>query len=244
MTYLERTLEVRSALLKRVDLLERIRAIFRSVSAKDGVVTPFASGSTNSVFEVGQCELRSGNNVVVILKLKNRFLKHRRVLLQSKFSFAVDLGAYETYYDFAAGYIDKVSFRSKAAHVQHVERRVGSGLLPLHLCFSLDEHWGGTRLARGDIGALPYFQLVVRFKQFVGLLTEGLPPVVAPMLSVAHEDDDSTSEEGRIIDLSHTQSLLIAGDVGETGVLGRYHGNFGLRRRGEKYFRREHRLDL
>ena len=63
MQYVERTLQVKSALLERPDLLEKIRAIFTSHIAIDGVRESIGEGDNRKVYVVGECEISLDTNI-------------------------------------------------------------------------------------------------------------------------------------------------------------------------------------
>ena len=247
MQYLERTLQVRTALFKEPHLLEKMRAIFASHIAQDHVHEPIGNGNSRSAYEVGSCEIVPGVKISLLLKLmKNElFLKFRHAAKRSKFSSLSEFGAFELYYDFVAGHVSTVSFRTKAGYDRYCEEAV-FGRHPART-FSLDANWGGTMVARGDLGAVPYFNLAVRYQHNFGQLTEGLPPFIKPKRTATCRNtmDDYTVEYDRIIDIGPTQCFLIDIDQGGTSRFdARYPGNLGVRRRGEKYFRPGNRLDI
>lgn len=69
MQYLERTLQVKAALLGRPDLLEKMRAIFASHIAKDTVHQPVGSGGSRCAYGVGVCEVAPEVKINLLLKL-------------------------------------------------------------------------------------------------------------------------------------------------------------------------------
>jgi len=104
--------------------------------------------------------------------------------------------------------------------------------------------WDGTRVAVGDMGALPYFQMAVKWGKYFGWLTEGNPPIIAPKGTARHwGSDENNIERGRIIDLSAHHSSLRG--INRKRPLGKYHRDYlGLIKRGKKYLLPENRLDL
>lgn len=247
MLYLERTLQVKAALSKRPDLLEKIRTIFASHLAKDEVHEPIGIGNSRLVYEVGECEIAPGITINLLLKLNKEFewMKYTRAASRSRFSDVCEFGAFELYYDFIAGHLSTISFRSKMGYKRYRLASIHGN--KVEFSFSLSENWGGTKVAQGDMGAIPYFQLVLRQRGWFGQLTEGEPSLIAPKYTAQDIGtlDDYTVERGRIIDIGPTQCLLI--DIDRGGRLGfgeRYPNNLGLRFRGEKYFRPQSRLDL
>lgn len=249
MQYIERTMQVKEALLKRLDLLERVRAIFASHHAQDGKIQDVGRGNTRTAYEVGECEVAEVGQVNLLLKLYtnlNRVTYTRAAQRSETFCQWYELGAFEMYYDFVAGNISTVTFRSEAGYQMMVKK--GLYGLSFKKEFTLSERWGGTQVNAGDLGAVPYFQMVVRHKRVFGVLTEGLPPLIEPqMTAYANGYDDNTVEQGRIIDLGRTHCCLIHMDCGGTMISfvnRRYPNNLGVRLRGRKYFFPANRLDL
>lgn len=243
MQYLERTLQVKTALLGRSDLLEAIRAIFASHVVKDGEREPIGMGNSRFAYEVGECEVAPGVKINLLLKLAKKpyRMKYSQAAKRSQFSDWSEFGAFEMYYDFIAGHISTVSFRSKAGYERY---RCGNRA---SRTFSLAEDWGGTKVVQGDMGAIPYFQLAIRHRGLFGQLTEGEPPFIEPKFTAEDRGtmDDYTVEGGRIIDLGPTQCQLIHMDKGgQLRFDERYPNNLGVRLRGEKYFRPKHRFDI
>ncbi len=231
MQYIERTLQVKNALLTRPDLLEKIRAIFASHVAKDSAYKPIGKGTSRYAYEVGTCEVAVGVEIMLLLKLKaDVFYMDYKIaseLLEQGES--GELGAFEIYYDFVVGNIQEVSYREE-----------GRG------SFALNENWGGTRVSRGDIGAIPYFQLIVRHGEWFGQLTESEPSFFKPKWSADcwGTDDNDTVKHGRIIDLDRIQSELVKRDAGLCDSDDDYPHSLGVVIRGSKYFLPANRLDL
>ena len=245
MQYLERTIQVKAALLGQPDFLETIRSIFASHIVKDNRYTPIGKGNSRWAYEVGECEVAPGIKINLLLKLKKEQfrMKYSQAAKRSQFSDWSEFGAFEIYYDFVARHISTVSFRTKVGY----KRYCAESVLGMKYTFSLSDDWGGTKVAQGDMGAVPYFQMVVRHRGWFGQLTEGEPPLIEPRNTACDYGtmDDYTVESGRIIDIGPTQCLLIDIDRGGHIRIGeRYPNNLGVRLRGEKYFRPEHRLDL
>lgn len=244
--YFERTLQMKAALVEQPDLLKKIQSVFISHMANDGLHRPIGKGNSRCAYEIGECEVAPGIGINMLLKLKKHvpLMKYAHAANKcSKFSDLSEFGAFEIYYDFVAENISAVSFLSREGHEQYCEM---FGNIVDHT-FSLAEDWGGTKVARGDTGAIPYFQMVVQYKGLFGCLTEGESPLIKPKHTAIHRDtrDQCTVENGRIIDLDQTQCFLIDLDEG-----GHFHfheshpNNLGLRRRGERYFHKEYRLDI
>jgi hypothetical protein len=247
MQYLERTLQVRSALLERPDLQATIRNIFASHVEKDGKYEPIGRGNSRWAYEVGQCEMAAGVTINLLLKLKTSplRLKYSHASKRSQSSDLAEFGAFEVYYDFVAGHLESISFRTKAGFNRYKQETILGRTIPF--TFALSDRWGGTRVERGDLGAIPYFQIAVRHKGLFGHLTEGEPPHIEPKYTAEDRGtmDDYTVESGRIIDIGGTQSLLVDADQGGHIKHGeRYPNNLGLWNRGAKYFRPDYRLDL
>ncbi len=247
MQYLERTLQVKAALLERPDLLEKIRSIFASHVTQDGVIETIGQGNSRFTYEVGECQVSPDVKVNLILKLKKELdrMKYSKASACNEFSDWSEIGAFEMYYDFVAGHISTISFRSKAAWERYRSKSILGR--DVKQTFSLSENWGGTKVAQGDMGAIPYFQLVVRHKGLFGYLTEGEPPYVEPKGTADYHGtmDEYTVEGSRIIDIGPTQCLLI--DIDRGGHLRfdeRWPGNIGMRKKASKYFRLENRLEL
>ena len=248
MQYLERTLQVKAALLEQPDLLAEQRATFLAHLGLERERETIGRGNTRWVYDVGVCEISPGTKIHLVLKLMK---DHSRMSFSSaakrwSHNEWSEFGAFETYYDFIAGHIGTIAFKSRAGYEKYTTSSVlGKGLKST---FLLSEHWGGTRVQPGDMGAIPYFQMVVRFGKWFGVLTEGEPSLVEPLGTA--EDwgtmDDDTVERGRIIDLGPVQAFLI--DLDRGGSIfnrnARYPGNLGIRARGAKYFAPANRLDL
>ncbi len=248
MQYIDRTRQVRSALLQRTDLLNEIRAIFASHVAEDGAKETIGRGNARWVYEVGDLEITPNANIKLLLKLsaKRRYnMSYADASRRSEFGNLTELGAFEVYYDFVAGILPNVSFRSAAAYKRYLKRQYGGDVSE---SFSLAEHWGGTEVKVGDLGALPYFHMVVKHKEYFGILTEGEPPLIAPQGSANDYNtyDDYTVENGRIIDLGPTQCLLIRVDKGgfSVGFNERHPHCLGLMDRAAKYFDKKNRLEV
>jgi len=245
--YLERTLQVKAALLERPDLLEKMRSVFASHIAKDNKHEPIGRGKSRWAYEIGECEVSPGIKLSLILKLykESNWLKYSRAAKRSQFSEWSEFGAFEMYYDFVAGHINTVSFKSKAGYVRYVTTSfIGK---EVKSTFSFAENWGGTEVAQGDTGAIPYFQLAIRNQDWFGQLTEGEPPFIKPKYTAKDHGtmDDYTIKNGRIIDIDPKQCLLIDIDRGGSRSINeRYSNNLGLNLRGEKYFRPANRLDI
>jgi len=245
--YIERTLQVKAALLEQPHLLEEMRAIFASHITEDDVHEPIGKGNSRWAYEVGTCEVAPGIEINLLMKLKAGFwsMEYSEAAERSEFSEWSEFGAFEMYYDFIAGHISTVSFRSKVGYERYRANSVFGSRVDQ--TFSLSENWGGTQVAQGDMGAIPYFQMAVRHSSWFGYLTEGEPPLIEPKRTTRDYGtlDDYTVEGFRIIDLGRTQCLLINIDQGGHLHYGeRYPNNLGVRLRGEKYFRPKHRLEL
>lgn len=247
MQYIERTLQVKVALTERPDLLEKISNIFASHIAQDGIVKTIGRGNSRFAYEVGECQVLPDTKVNLLLKLK----KHPNLMEYSIASACTEvgdrgeIGAFEMYYDFVAGHISTISFRSKKAW-KHYRKKSALGK-KVNQTFSLSDDWGGTKVAQGDMGAIPYFQMVVRHKGLFGYLTEGVPPCIEPRGTAIWRgtEDEYTVEGWRIIDIGSNQCLLI--DIDRGGHLDfndRWANNIGMRKRANKYFHPKNRLEL
>jgi hypothetical protein len=246
MLYADRTLQIKTALSTRPDLIETIHTIFEDHLNHRYTGKEVGNGSSRTAYEVGVCEIEDGKNIHLLLKLNPvQYMKYSDAVRHWIGTELSKFGAFETYYDFAAGLITSLSFRSKRGWEECCER--GSHLFPQ--TFSLNDEWGGTRVGLGDLGAVPYFQIAVRYhRKWFGSLTEGLPPLIEPNGSATCRwaRDENTVEDCRIIDLGRSHCTLIEIDRG--GSLGslteRYPGNLGIRARGQKYFSPQYRLDV
>lgn len=254
MQYIERTIQLRTAIIARPDILETIRSIFDSHIAEDNTHEPIGKGNTRYAYEVGECEVAPGTKISLLLKLGKTL--HSKPSYSMKYSrvenqYRCELGAFETYYDFIAEHIPAVSFQSDAQYEQYCDGYE----CPYNVerTFSLADDWGGTRVLQGDMGAVPYFNMVVRYQDWFGQLTEGNPPFIKPKNTASHfnsnggpSSDDYTVEDGRIIDLGMAQCILISVDQGAVFLVDddKYQDNLGVRLRGEKYFLPENRLDI
>ncbi|GEM_PF-3146020 len=228
---------------EQVCLLEMLRSIFDSHILRDRKHMPMGVGETRVVYEIGTCEI--GLNMPINLLLKLNKDPDRMTYSEVATCECGEFGAFETYYNFVAGYISTISFLSMAKYKKYHATYGVRKKKPY--TFSLADSWGGTQVTQGDIGALPYFQMVVKYKGLYGYLTEGLPPLIEPNHTAEcyDTDDISTVSHGRIIDLSSNQCLLREIDKGGLINLARRHpNNLGVRTRGKKYFLARNRLDI
>lgn len=244
MKYIERTLLIRNLLRTRPDILDHIRKIFKSHVAKDGNFDPIGKGGSRWAYTVGQCANVSGTAINLLLKLRTNSLGLTYPKDRNTISLPLhEFGAMETYYDFVNGLVTTLEFRNQANFDNYVKSSAYGNYVKF--AFSLSEKWGGTQVNVGDIGAIPYFQLAVRFGSYFGILTEGEPPCISP-LNTARDSgtlDDDTVLHGRIIDLGPTQCLLI--DMDKGGLFSKGNpDNLGIMLRGKKYFDQSNRLDL
>ena len=249
MQYIERTLQMRAALMEQPELLGVIKTIFDArIDKSEDAPRPFGCGNSWWAYEVGMCPIANGQSVSVILKIgseKRRLTDYSEAVRRGQFSAWNEFGTFELFYDYVAGHIDKVSFRSRAGFERY-KREFYWNRSP-RFEFDLTERWGGTRVDVGDLGAMPYFQLAVRYRGKYGILTEGLPPLIEPEYTARAEDQDEyTVEDGRLIDLDRVNCHLPIMDLGGLHLkYGQRHPNLlGIYKRGEKYFTKESRLDL
>lgn len=246
MLYADRTLQIKTALLARPDLITTIRTIFEGHLTHQDTGKELGKGTSRTAYEVGTCEIEEGRSVNLLLKLnQTQYMKYSDAVRQWLGTELSEFGAFETYYDFATGRIASLSFRSEKEWSKCCER--ANHVFPR--TFSLNDEWGGTRVGSGDLGAVPYFQMAVRYhRKWFGCITEGLPPLIEPNGSATCRwtRDENTVEDSRIIDLGRSHCTLIEIDRG--GSLGslseRYPGNLGIRARGQKYFSPQYRLDV
>jgi len=256
MQYIKRTLQVRSALIQRANLLEEIRTIFRDAIAGDQKSLRnkwVGSGTSRDAYEVGVCDIEDTGRVVLLLKVYKQGNERGRTwegacgrpYPQLGNGSAEEFGAFEVYYDFAAGHIPHISFASKRRLNQFNKS------LP-HSYYQLKQEgvdipldsWDGLSVAVGDLGALPYFQMAVKWGKYFGWLTEGEPPIIDPKGTAReHGLDERNVEQGRIIDLSAHHCTLRR--INKERPLGKEHRDWlGLIKRGKKYLLPENRLDV
>ena len=171
MQYIERTLQMKAALLEQPALIQVIKNIFDSRIDKTDGPQPFGQGNSRWAYEVGPCPLEDGRNVSTILKLyggdRSYRMSYADASRSGEFGERSELGAFETYYDFVAGHLDKVRFRSQKGFERYKKGNWHNRAAKPE--FTLSEVWGGTRVQVGDLGAVPYFQLVVRYRRMYGL---------------------------------------------------------------------------
>lgn len=250
MQYIERTLQVKDALLEQPHLLKIVRSIFDArIETNVQAPRPFGKGNSRWAYEIGQCPVNDNQHVSIILKLCPGTDGHQRTFSEAtrrgEFSEWNEFGVYELYYDHIVGHIEKVRFKSPSAFKQY-KRGYPWNLSPVPE-FSLADRWGGTSIEVGDLGAVPYFQLAVCYRGRYGILTEGLPTLIKPEYTAYADNlDDFTVEQGRIIDMGASNSHLHTMNQGGTTLdFGKRHPDLlGIYKRGEKYFTKVNRLDL
>lgn len=256
MQYLDRTLQVKAALLQRADLLEIIRSVLAGYIKGEGDEWRdrfVGSGNTRSAYEAGTCPIEGVGDVVLLLKIFNKRHEDDRTwegamgmpYPELGHGSAEEFGAFEAYFDIAAGNIPHIAFRNryrwrkfrKGLRDDDYRMRRVKMRLPLN-------GWDGTCVGVGDLGALPYFQMAVKWGEYFGWLTEGLPPVIEPqMTAVERGSDENNIQRGRIIDLSSHHCTLREINK-EKAFRDDHPDNLGLIKRGEKYLLPENRLDL
>lgn len=256
MQYLERTLQVRAALLEQPQTLKVIRSVFERVVTRKESATGsgywVGSGSSRDAFQVGVCIVDGVGEVSVLLKIFNQ--RHEdsgrtwesacgRPYARLGQGVAEEYGAFEVYYDFVAGNIPHVSFSSKRKFNEFNTDMRNPQLRQQNMHISLNK-WDGTRVDVGDFGALPYFQMAVKWGKYFGWLTEGTPPVIEPKWTAHHNGaDENNIEQGRIIDLSAHHCTLR--EINRERPFGEDHRDYlGLIKRGRKYLLQANRLDL
>ncbi len=108
-----------------------------------------------------------------------------------------------------------------------------------------DKNWFGTRVEVGDIGALPYANVVVQCDGYYGCIVEGRPSLIEPKRTAYQGDEDEgTVEHGRIMDLGSAHCFLnkLNGKMSRETCI---HSDFlGLIAQGKKYFAHDYRLDF
>ncbi|HWQ60439.1 MAG TPA: hypothetical protein VN420_04855 [Candidatus Fimivivens sp.] len=228
--------------------MDTMRLIFESHVARDGAIDPIGTGDLRVAYAVGFCKSPEGGEISLILKLMRElnWISYSRASKESAIGDLSEFGAFEVYHDFVTGTLPQVEFRSREAYERYCAGRTilaGSA----EFSFSLADDWGGLMVERDDIGAVPYFQLVVRYGDFYGCLTEGEPPLIRPKFTATDEGtyDQHSVENGRIVDLGIPHCLLIEMDRGGSIAVGRkYEDNLGLLTRGKEYFLSENRIDI
>ncbi len=247
MLYIERTNRVRNVIRARPNLCERVRQVFEAHFEDNGEAEWLGKGNSRMAYEIGVCEVPEGQ-LSLLLKL---FKKDRSFCTEYSMlcprgrykSVREEFGAFEVYYDYVAGTLDRLSFPSDEVYAVYAAKMSSHPSLMAPKVIDMTDRWNGTEVERGDFGAIPYFQMAVRYKQYFGILTEGLPPVIEPKRTARAAWDDYTVERGRIIDLSPTQCRLSEINHGFGSGFDDY-DNLGLVARGTKYFGRHNRLDL
>ena len=264
MQYIERTRLVLEQVRQQPDLLKQIHHICdehfhgdMQVLEDEGLVS--GKGSTRLVYDVGTLQIPDTGTLNLLLKVgkEPRFNeefaiaagRHAFIHKNNGTSQREQLGAFEVYYSFAAGFLAEISYKNKEAYAKFCKEAedqpyVRWAAKPL---FRLDAHdWEGTRIDVGDVGAVPFFHMAVRYGKWFACLTEGLPALIEPRGTARSDDgvDEKTVEYSRIIDLGSDHSLLIRLN-GEYSLKTHTHGDFlGLIARGEKYFDPENCLEL
>lgn len=261
MQYLERTLQVKNALLQRPDLLKHIGDVFRKHIAGDRKQLPWKGGGTlRVVYAVGTCEVPDGTfNLLLKVRHEVGTLSDFARLsgIGEKYPATMtmereELGAADAYYSFAAGLMDEMGFKSPESFAQFLDEAQttyapGECRLfqqtPMRFRFD-SKQWFGTRVAVGDIGALPYANVVLQCDGVYGLIVEGRPPIIESKRTAFENNDDSTVEHGRLVDLGSAQCFLskLNGKMNRQTCV---HGDLlGLIARGGKYFLPKYRIDL
>jgi len=261
MQYLERTAQLRAALLQRTDLIDHIRDIFcKHISGNRKGLPWCGEGTLRRVYAIGKCDTPSGT-LNLLLKVRNDIdtmsnfdsvagrIKDNEDLQTGE---REELGAFDAYYSFAAGLTDKFGFvdeMARSCFLKEIKRRTGwaefSILNSVPQTFRLDDdEWPGTSLRVGDLGALPYAQMVLNCNGIYGCLVEGLPPLVKSLNSADMGHDEGTVERGRIIDLGSAHCLLskLNGRINRETF--KHPDYLGLIARGTKYFAPDYRIDL
>ena len=215
--------------------LETIRQTFVSHMSGDEQIEPMGKGNGRFAYSIGMLNIGDMRFVSLLLKLYKADRKYKSLWEQatdpdSDFGEFCEYGAFETYFQFTNGEITQVEY-------------VDGSQEP----FPLTHGWGGAYVEPGDLGALPYFQMAVKYGDLYGQLTEGLPPLIWPKGTAGDSGtgDDYVVERDRIIDLGRTQSQLMLRDRGGNFSLNDEPPNLlGLNTKGKKYFEPEYRLDL
>lgn len=243
--YIERTMMIRQVLLDSCTVVDRIGQLFDAHFAGEKL-TYLGKGLNRFAYQVGTVDF-PGGKLTIILKLPNEE-KHR----QEGYYFDTardpnemnvfqsllyrEFGAFEWYFDFVCGKIETFEFRNEC-YPNYCQAMARFSRCPLPKTFSpisLDTH-----VEMGDLGAVPFFHLVVTRHGRCGILTEGLPPVIQQQGTATSRTgrlDRYTVENHRIIDLDHCKLLTLDIWAGRDCL--------GLAERGIKYFSPEQRLDL
>ncbi len=257
MQYLDRTLLVKAAVIEQ-GLVAKIGEVFRMHFSGDtaGLVCK-GSGGDRIVYSVGTCKVPSGE-LNLLLKLHRRpdhdfdyiagLKKGNEGVVTSA---REELGAFKAYYDFVAGLQESFGFESDKARAEFLEEAQARVTPPTYnkyfrvpTRFRLDlREWEGTRVSFGDKGALPYANVVVKCDDMHGLLVEGTPPLILPWGAVIEEGSDlGTAKDGRLVDLSEHQCLLVQLNGRSKG--GVHPDYLKLIADGAKFFLPENRIDL
>lgn len=210
---------------------------------------PKYEGTTRSVYDLGKISLPGKGNLHLLLKVGTvneesswyRYY-HCPDTIESKFNNEkpapywqmplYELGSMDIYFDYLTSDSRLLKFPSEKMLEIFCSR---TGFFGRELDIGV---YNRLAVEPGDVGALPYFQLVVKTNSWYGVLTEGLPCLIKP-LNLGHPSDfDHTMSAGRVIDLFPNDNKF-------SEVTTEYQCDFfGLWERGKKYFLPENRIDL
>ncbi len=224
MSYLDRALLVKEAVASDTSLLRKLSSIYASHYA--GERYWWRAGGGRAVYEVGSTNVAEGRIEQLLLKLARigraeedyRLAASRRSLRK----IARELGSFDAYYDLLSGTVDSLG--------TFYNESIGLGQL-------------STTAELGDLGAIPYFHLVVVWNGRIGFLTEGTGGPIAPKGTARYtangtiQLDYTTIVDGRIVDLEPCDT-----DIGSINAT--IPECLRLAARGEPYFYPENRIDL
>jgi hypothetical protein len=243
MNYLDRTEEVRHFLLGCTGELKRIRRLIGSHYGCQPKERMWATGSTRAVYDLGNHELPGKGKFKLLLKLGrfdegiwDEYFRWQRIEEDetdpenstNSYSALIysELGSFDLYCDYLTGSLTHAEYRSE-------DNELARDRNP----YSIKET-DRLYVEPGDLGAIPYFHMVVRADNWFGVLTEGNPCLISPN-NRSHPDlFDHTMSGGRIVDLFPSANYLSKITNEEMRDC------FGIWARGKRYFEPRYRLEL
>lgn len=250
MLYIQRTNQVRKIVLARPDLCDAMRKTFDAHYEKIGEAEHYRSGNSRVTYNIGSCAVAEGKLSLLLKLYKTDAYGYEYADTRPggrDHPAREELGVFEVWYDFITGRLTTLPFISDEAYEGYLGKckkfemsswRIAQREIDL-------TKYEEFRVDRGDLGAIPYFQMVVRYKKYVGTLTEGLPPVIKPKGTAKQNRHDHFIEHDRIIDLSSSHTDLAIINSFRLGMWGKDAGDdLGLAARSMKYFGRHNRLEL
>ena len=250
MRYIARTNQVRTAVLARPDLCDEMRRAFEAHYEHNGRANRFRSGNSRVTYTIGTCTLPEGE-LSLLLKL------HKTDAYGYEYEdvkpggrdhpVREELGVFEVWYEYVAGMLTSLPFVSDEVYAEYVAKCKKFDMLSWRIApREIDlTQYDEFSVDRGDLGAVPYFQMAARYKKYFGVLTEGLPPLIQPKGSAKEDRHSHFIEHDRIIDLSSSHNNLAITNSFRTGCWGTNAcDDLGLAARGVKYFGRHNLLNL